>query len=171
METSDILVPIISLIISTVVTTTIGILIKRSFDKFFTKKQEEENRQKQRDEKLCEHETRQAREERKKDIREAIEEAVEPIKQDLIIIKKGTQAGLRHDLVLLADEWIIKGYCPREVKVDFENLYNQYHQLGKNGVMDNTYQEILSLPETKPKRITKSTSRKAKTTTTSNEIK
>ena len=30
METSDILVPIISLIISTVVTTTIGILIKRT---------------------------------------------------------------------------------------------------------------------------------------------
>ena len=84
-------------------------------------------------------------------MKEAIEEAVEPIKQDLAIIKKGTQAGLRHDLCLIADEWLIKGYCPRNVKVDFENLYNQYHQLGKNGVMDNTYQSILALPESKPR--------------------
>lgn len=163
---TNILIPILSLVVSTLVTTVVGIFIKRSFDKFFSKKEQQEEERKNNEEKLRCFEVGEEREERKKDMREAIEEAVEPIKQDLAIIKKGTQAGLRHDLHLIADEWLIKGYCPRNVKVDFENLYNQYHQLGKNGVMDNTYQAILALPESKPRtRSTTKSSTKPKKTT------
>lgn len=148
----------------TLVTTVVSILIKRNFDKFFRRKEQEEEERKNNEEKLKEFEVGKEREERKKDMREAIEEAVEPIKEDLAIIKKGTQAGLRHDLHLIADEWLIKGYCPRNVKVDFESLYNQYHQLGKNGVMDNTYQSILALPESKPR--TRSTTKSSPKKTT-----
>lgn len=160
-------IAIISLIGSTAITSIIGLFLKRSFDNFFKKKEQEELDNKTRDEKLKELELQKEREERKKDMKEAIEEAVEPIKQDLFVIKKGTQAGLRHDLCLMADEWLAKGYCPRNVKVDFENLYNQYHQLGKNGVMDTTYQAILALPESKPK--TKSTTKKPTKKTILNE--
>ena len=153
----NILIPILSLVVSTLVTTVVSILIKRNFDKFFSKKEQEEEERKNNEKKLRCFEVDKERAERKKDMREAIEEAVKPIKQDLYILKKGTQAGLRHDLDLMADEWLIKGYCPRNVKVDFENLYNQYHQLGKNGVMENTHQAILALPESKPR--TKSTTK------------
>lgn len=169
-DLANILIPILSLVVSTLVTTVIGILIKRSFDKFFNKKEQEEEEKKNNEKKLKDFEVSKEREERKKDMKEAIEEAVEPIKQDLYILKKGTQAGLRHDLCLIADEWLIKGYCPRNVKVDFENLYNQYHQLGKNGVMDNTYQSILALPESKPKTPrTKSSPKKTTKKTTLDE--
>lgn len=155
-------VTLLSLVVSTIITTVLSIVIKRSFDGYFKKKEIEELEQKEKDERLKELELQKEREQRKKDMKEAIEEAVEPIKQDLYILKKGTQAGLRHDLNLIADEWLIKGYCPRNVKVDFENLYNQYHQLGKNGVMENTHQAILALPESKPraKSTTKSSSKK-----------
>lgn len=161
MEANTILSLVVG-VVSPLITTVVGIFIKRSFNKFFNKKEQEEEERKNNEEKLRRFEVGEEREERKKDMREAIEEAVEPIKQDLAIIKKGTQAGLRHDLHLIADEWLVKGYCPRNVKVDFENLYNQYHQLGKNGVMDNTYQAILALPESKPRTrsTTKSSSKK-----------
>lgn len=167
----DILILILSLVVPSVLTTVVSILIKRSFNKFFSKKEQEEEERKNNEKKLRCFEVDKERAERKKDMREAIEEAVEPIKEDLAIIKKGTQAGLRHDLHLIADEWLVKGYCPRNVKVDFESLYNQYHQLGKNGVMDNTYQSILALPESKPKTrgTTKSSSKKTTKKTTLDE--
>ena len=153
-------IALISLAGSTVLTSIIGVIVKRSIDKFFDKKEKEEEEKKIRDDRLRELEAEKQRQERKEDVRVAIEEAVEPIKQDLAIIKKGTQAGLRHDLCLMADEWISRGYCPRNVKVDFDNLYTQYHMLGKNGVMDNTYQAILSLPDKLPKKTSTSTAKK-----------
>lgn len=142
----------ISLIGSTIITTVVAILIKENFAKFFSKKEEEEKAIREQQERLKSLEIQKEREQRKEDIKEAIEEAVAPIKKDLEVLKKGTQSSLRHDLFLMADEWLAKGYCPRRVKSDFEHLYTQYHLLGKNGVMDNTYQAILALPEIEPER-------------------
>lgn len=51
------------------------------------------------------------------------------------------------------------GYCPTDEKADFENLYQSYHQLGKNGVMDANREKLLALPEA-PKR--KRSSKKVK---------
>jgi len=82
----------------------------------------------------------------------------------LEMIKKGTQAGLRYDLFMMADEWLAKGFCPRRIKSDFEHLYTQYHLLGKNGVMDSTYQAILALPESLPE------SKKKRKTTKKTEV-
>ena len=65
------------------------------------------------------------------------------------IIKRGVQALLRHDLYEIYNHWIKKGYCPNDVKNDVENMYNQYHNLGKNGVMDSMYHELLALPVSK----------------------
>lgn len=148
MENIEILVVGVgSLLLSTILTTIVGIWLKRSFDKYFQKRDKELDELSQ----LREHKAYEERETLKNDMKDAIEEAVKPIKEDLIIIKKGTQAGLRHDLAMMADEWLMKGYCPRDVKDDFNNIYTQYHQLGKNGVMDNIYHSILGLPEGKPK--------------------
>jgi hypothetical protein len=40
-----------------------------------------------------------------------------------------------------------KGYAPIFAKDNFENMYQQYHNLGKNGVMDEKYNEFMSLPD------------------------
>ena len=154
------LIALITVACSTIISTVVGLVIKRSFDKFFIKKEKEEKEKEEQIKRLKEFESQKEREEHKKDIREAIEEAIAPIKQDLSFIKKGTQAGLRHDLCLMADEWLVKGYCPRDVKVDFENLYTQYHNLGKNGVMDSTFQSMLALPDSKPKTTRKTNTKK-----------
>lgn len=162
------LIILLSLVGSTFITTVVSLVTKRNFDNFFKKKEEEDAKQKCRDDRLKELELQKEREERNQDTRKIIQEVIEPlkiqftkemsgvkteiadVKQDTTIIKKGTQAGLRHDLCIMADEWLVKGYCPRDVKVDFENLYTQYHNLGKNGVMDSTFQAILELPDSKP---------------------
>ena len=65
------------------------------------------------------------------------------------ILKKGIQALLRHDLNEIYNEWYPRGYCPDDVKVDFQNMYEQYHSLGKNGVMNGKYNAIINLPSNK----------------------
>jgi len=146
-DMSVVLFAFVSLLGTTILTSVVGLLLKRSFDKYFQKRDKELEELSE----LREHKAHEERETIKNDMKDAIEEVVKPIKEDLIMIKKGTQAGLRHDLAIMADEWLMKGYCPRNVKDDFNNIYTQYHQLGKNGVMDNLYHSILGLPEGKPK--------------------
>lgn len=79
------------------------------------------------------------------------EEYAEAVDRKNEILKCGVQALLRHDLNEIYDTWVPRGYCPNDVKVDFENMFTQYHQLGKNGVMDNKHNVILSLPDTPTK--------------------
>lgn len=74
------------------------------------------------------------------------EELKETLNETNEIMKKGIQALLRHELYSVYNEWIVKGYCPNEIKNDFENMYQQYHALGKNGVMDSLRNEIQNLP-------------------------
>lgn len=157
------LLTFISIAASTAITTFIAALINKSLSRHFSKIEKEDSIRRDQNEKLLFLESQKSKEEIKQDIREAIREAVEPMKKDLEMIKKGTQAGLRYDLFMLADEWLEKGFCPRRIKTDFEHLYNQYHVLGKNGVMDSTYGAILALPDSLPEK--KRTGTRKRTTT------
>lgn len=65
----------------------------------------------------------------------------------LLKMGAGIQAILRNNLYDLYDTWTPRGYAPREVKANFENLYVWYHSLGKNGVMTRKYEEFLNLPD------------------------
>jgi hypothetical protein len=134
------LITLISIVFSTAITTFVAALINKSLSKHFSRVEKEEFQRREHADKL---------------LRDTIKELLEPMKKDLEIIKKGTQAGLRYDLFMMADEWLAKGFCPRRIKSDFEHLYTQYHLLGKNGVMDSTYQAILALPESLPEKKTK----------------
>jgi len=149
------LITFISIAGSTAITTFIATLINKSLSKHFSKVEREETLRREQAEKLLVLESQRTKEEIKQDIRDTIRELLEPMKKDLEMIKKGTQAGLRYDLFMMADEWLAKGFCPRRIKSDFEHLYTQYHLLGKNGVMDSTYQAILALPESLPEKKTK----------------
>ena len=91
-----------------------------------------------------------------KELKLIVNEAIEPlksdlaeVKEDIILVKKGTQATCRNDLeemFALAEK---EGFCSNEDKQKFEATYQAYHALGKNGVMDAKRSRILSMPETK----------------------
>ena len=68
------------------------------------------------------------------------------IKEDLLLLKKANQAIIRAELRKRYNEAIKAGYVGYEDKEDFEFLYNCYHNLGKNGVMDECYKVLMELP-------------------------
>jgi hypothetical protein len=39
-----------------------------------------------------------------------------------------------------------KGYCPEHQKTAFASIYEDYHDLGRNGVADCLYDEVMALP-------------------------
>ena len=63
----------------------------------------------------------------------------------------GVQAVLRDRLRYLYKAYSKQKYVDLDDREDWENMYQQYHALGKNGVMDDTRQKLFSLPTEKPK--------------------
>ena len=70
-------------------------------------------------------------------------------KSDDTAIRKGLQALLRNQLIQAHDHYIKLGYIEVNDKANFSNMYTCYHNLGKNGVMDVIYKEVMELPTTK----------------------
>lgn len=97
--------------------------------------------------------SRKKREERLKPLIEMgtkidkISEQVEHIEQRKEISDKAIQAILRNKLYELYNKGLEDGYATVEAKENFENMYQQYHALGKNGVMDEIREKYLDLPE------------------------
>ena len=71
-------------------------------------------------------------------------------KQEQDAIRKGIQALLRSELIYAYNKYKEKGYAPIFAKENFQNIYENYHALGKNGVMDEIRKEFMSLPSDKP---------------------
>lgn len=63
-------------------------------------------------------------------------------------LERGVQALLRDRLIEIHDEYSPMNQIPLHVKDNFDNLYQQYHALGKNGVMDSFHEEVMDLPTT-----------------------
>lgn len=62
-------------------------------------------------------------------------------------LELGVQAMLRSQMINDYNKWYVnKGYAPIWAKDSFENVWVQYEALGKNGVMDEIHQELMSLP-------------------------
>ena len=61
-------------------------------------------------------------------------------------VQLGVQALLRDRLYSTYMRYSEKGYAPIYVRENFENMYNQYHILGANGVMDDVYSKFMALP-------------------------
>lgn len=64
-------------------------------------------------------------------------------------VQLGVQALLRDRLIHEYNKALDRGYAPIYAKDNFENMWTQYHNLGKNGVMDNIHIEYMSLPTEK----------------------
>ena len=61
-------------------------------------------------------------------------------------VQLGVQALLRDRLIDQYNKYSEKGYAPIYVKENFENMWTQYHNLGKNGVMDDIHVKFMELP-------------------------
>ena len=64
-------------------------------------------------------------------------------------VQLGVQALLRDRLIHEYNKALDRGYAPIYAKENFDNMWTQYHNLGKNGVMDNIHKEYMSLPTEK----------------------
>jgi len=62
-------------------------------------------------------------------------------------VQKGVQALLRKELYDIYNDYVERGYAPIYAKENFKNMYEQYHNLGLNGVMDSLYERFMDLPE------------------------
>lgn len=62
-------------------------------------------------------------------------------------LKSGVQALLRDRLYDIYSKYIDRGYAPLYAKENFKNMYQWYHNLGENGVMDSIYIKFMALPE------------------------
>lgn len=62
-------------------------------------------------------------------------------------VMAGVQAMLRDRLLQGFRHYEQKGFADYDDRSNMENMYNAYHNLGKNGVMDAMYNKFLQLPE------------------------
>ena len=65
-------------------------------------------------------------------------------------VKLGVQALLRAQLVSEYNKWEDRGWAPIYARQNFENCWEQYHNLGRNGVMDDLHLRFLALPTEPP---------------------
>ena len=61
-------------------------------------------------------------------------------------VKKGVQALLRDRLIQGYKYYRGQGWADEDDRSNMENVYQQYHALGANGVMDNLRDRFLALP-------------------------
>jgi hypothetical protein len=64
-------------------------------------------------------------------------------------LRLGIQALLRDRLYEKYEHYSELGYAPVRARENFENMWTQYHDLGKNGVMDDIHNKFLKLPTEK----------------------
>lgn len=67
-------------------------------------------------------------------------------------VQLGVQALLRDRLISEYNKYHDKGYAPIYARENFENMWTQYHNLGKNGVMDDVHDKFMKLPTEKERR-------------------
>ena len=72
------------------------------------------------------------------------------LQERLQILCYGVQALLRNKIRELNEVYQVVGWCTVEQKENFNNLYEQYHRLGSNGVMTHIKDEILAMPTEAP---------------------
>lgn len=61
-------------------------------------------------------------------------------------LEQGVQALLRDRLYQMYAHYMEKGCAPIYARENFENMYQKYHSLGANGVMDDYYKKFMEIP-------------------------
>lgn len=90
-------------------------------------------------------ELKEAKEEEKR--LQALLEVKNAMEEEKKTIRKGLQALLRNDLYTLYYICKNKHCATFTEKINFENMYKQYHLMGQNGVMENIEAKMMALPD------------------------
>ena len=61
-------------------------------------------------------------------------------------LEYGVQALLRDRLYQMYFHYMEKGSAPLYARENFQNMYEKYHNLGANGVMDDYYHKFMNIP-------------------------
>ena len=61
-------------------------------------------------------------------------------------LELGVQALLRDRLYQMYAHYMHEGVAPIYARENFENMYQRYHNLGANGVMDDYYKKFMEIP-------------------------
>ena len=61
-------------------------------------------------------------------------------------LQSGVQALLRAEMIDMYNHYKEKGHAPIYARENFDNLWQQYHALGANGVMDDIKKRFMALP-------------------------
>ena len=64
-------------------------------------------------------------------------------------LKNGMIALLRNEIVRIYEKYIKLGFCPNYMKENINEMYNNYHKLGGNGLVTAMVNEIFKLPNEK----------------------
>ena len=100
------------------------------------------------------------KEERMEAVREVVKEELKPLHSEIECIgkdvkelqesdkaqKESLQSILRDRLYELNSVCFHKGFATLEERENFENMYQKYHNLGMNGVMDDIHKKFFKLP-------------------------
>lgn len=78
---------------------------------------------------------------------EAAEQLAREERKKQEAVTTGVQAMLRDRLLQGYRHYEQKGYADYDDRSNMENMYNAYHNLGKNGVMDDMHKKFMLLPE------------------------
>lgn len=81
---------------------------------------------------------------------EEIRQQNEALEKQNAAMMLGVQALLQDRLLQGYKHYQEKGWAGFEDRQTMENMYNQYHTLGKNGIMDGYRKRFLLLPEYDP---------------------
>ena len=71
--------------------------------------------------------------------------------KQLKVLIKAQQAQMRSQLLDQYHYYMESGWISEEHMEDWENQYKAYHCLGENGILDSRRDQLLKLPNSKPK--------------------
>ncbi len=162
---TGIILAVVQTAITTIVGTVLGLIIKNKWEKA---KKEREELDKLKEEKRAAGETKRC-EIVKQAVHEEVEQLESKVKNEFVqlrsdfngelkticedtdIMKKAMQKDIRRSIRQDGKLLIDRGYATQLEKTEFDELYWAYHNLGKNGVVDALHEEVMHLPERKPR--------------------
>lgn len=142
---------VVSTVVETAICTIVGLVIKHKWNKHQEEKQRLEELEAENfsnaEDKRCEA-MKETIYQQMQEMREGFKQDISPLKQDVELMKKGMQKDIRRSLRQDGEAVVKRGYATQLEKTEFDELYWSYHNLGRNGVMDSLYEQVMRLPNT-----------------------
>lgn len=85
-----------------------------------------------------------------KRLEDKLDQDTSDIDKDLELMKKTMQKDVRRSLRQDGEMYVKRKWASMQEKTEFDELYWAYHNLGRNGVMDDLHDKVMALPTEPP---------------------